>query len=255
VHSGPVDTSDGLDVTDIWATLWAEPRPAAQPEGRPVVTAAMVSSVDGHVTEGGRVAGLTGPPDQAVLHRLRAMSDAVLVGATTVRVEGYDSLLTPAERAQRENAGRPAQPLLCIVSARAALDKNLPTLQAEDLPVVVLTTKTSQTVSLPSKVDVIRADSDEAGELDMASLLGQLLDRHGVRNILCEGGPTLIGSLVRSGNIDELLLVMSPRISGGDGLRAIAGAGVKPRAVELVAHAAEGGFVFLRYRFGNELTT
>ena len=150
--------------------------------------------------------------------------------------------------------GVPAQPLLCIVSARAALDPDLPALQADDLPVVVLTTKTSQTASLSSKVGVIRADSDAAGELDIVSLLVQLGVQCGVEHVLCEGGPTLIGSLVRDGAIDELILVMSPRISGGDGLRAIAGAGAKPRAVELVAHAAEGGFVFLRYRFGNEAT-
>ena len=188
------DDSDGLGVTDIWATLWAEPGPPVRSEDRPIVTAAMVSSLDGHVTEEGRVAGLTGPYDQAVLHHLRSMHDAVLVGATTVRVEGYDSLLKPAERAQRESEGRTAQPLLCIVSARArVLDPDLPALQAEDLPVVVLTTKTSQTASLPGKVGVIRADSDAAGELDIVSLLVQLGVQYGARHVLCEGGPTLIG--------------------------------------------------------------
>ena len=105
----------------------------------------MVSSVDGHVTEGGRVAGLTGPPDQAVLHHLRSMSDAVFVGAATVRVEGYDSLLKPAERAQRESAGRPGSTAVVHSQHWAALDPDLPALQADDLPVVVLTTKTSQT--------------------------------------------------------------------------------------------------------------
>jgi riboflavin biosynthesis pyrimidine reductase len=248
------DDGDGLGVTDVWTTLWAEPGPPVRSEDRPTVTAAMVSSVDGHVTEGGRVAGLTGPPDQAVLHHLRSIHDAVLVGASTVRVEGYDSLLKPAERAQRESEGRTAQPLLCIVSARAALDPDLPALQAEDLPVVVLTTKNSQTASLPGKVGVIRADSDAAGELDIVSLLVQLSVKYGVKHVLCEGGPTLIGSLVCGGAIDELILVMSPRISGGDGPRAIAGAGAKPRALELVAHATDGGFAFLRYRFGNEAT-
>jgi riboflavin biosynthesis pyrimidine reductase len=209
----------------------------------------MVSSVDGHVTEGGKVGALTGPVDQAVLHRLRSSHDAVMVGATTVRVEGYDSLLTLAEQARRAATGRPAQPLLCIVSARAALDTNLPALQAADLSVAVLTTRTSQTTSLPEHVSVIRADSDEAGELDIAFLLGQLGARHRVERILCEGGPTLIGSLVRSGAIDELILAMSPRISGGDGLRAIASAGAKPRPLDLVTHAEQDGFVFLRYRF------
>ena len=209
----------------------------------------MVSSVDGHVTEGGRVGGLTGPPDQAVLHRLRVVHDAVLVGATTVRVEGYDSLLSPTEQAQREALGQSPQPMLCVVSAHAALDPGLPALQANDLQVILLTSAIADTAALPADIEVIRAESDDTGELDISSLLAQLGEQLGVKRVLCEGGPTLVGSLVRSGNIDDLILVMSPRISGGDGLRAVASAGAKPRPLELVAHAADGGFAFLRYRF------
>jgi riboflavin biosynthesis pyrimidine reductase len=248
----PADSA--VDIDALWAALWTRPGPPLTPDDRPSVTAVMVSSVDGHVTEGGRVGALTGPPDQAVLHQLRMIHDAVLVGATTVRVEGYDALLTPSEQAQRIDAGESAQPILCILSARGALDAAVPALQAEDLPVAVLTAMTSSTDSLPNHVNVIRADSDASGELDIPFLFHRLRTHLGVRRLLCEGGPTLIGSLVRGGLLDELILVMSPRVSGGDGLRAIASAGAKPRSLELLAHAVEDGFAFLRYRFVHEAT-
>jgi riboflavin-specific deaminase-like protein len=238
-----------------WAALWAQPERSRPPGDRPVITGMMVSSLDGHVTEDGRVSSLTGPPDQALLHQLRAVHDGVLVGASTVRIEGYDALLTPEEQAQRKERTGTAQPVLCIVSASARLESSLAVFTAKDLEVAVLTKKESSTEQLPRDVEVIGGESDASGALDLHPLLRELKAKNGIDRLLCEGGPTLLGSLVRARLLDELVMVISPRISGGDGPRAILEGGPHPRAISLIAHAVVDEFVFLRYGLPGEAAT
>jgi riboflavin biosynthesis pyrimidine reductase len=238
-----------------WAELWTQPERPDPPVDRPLITGMMVSSLDGHVTEDGRVSSLTGPPDQALLHQLRAVHDGVLVGASTVRIEGYDALLRPEEQTRRKELTGVAQPTLCIVSASARLASSLPVFRAKGLEVIVLTKRESPTDEIPRGVQVISADSDAAGALDLHPLLVELRASHGITRMLCEGGPTLLGSLLRAGLLDELIMVVSPRISGGEGPRAINEGGPHPRAVSLVAHAVVDGFIFLRYRVPLEATT
>jgi riboflavin-specific deaminase-like protein len=243
VALGPPDTRFP---EEDWASLWRTAG-AAIPTDRPHLTVTMVSSVDGHVTEGGKVASLTGPPDQASLHRLRAASDGVLVGAGTVRAEGYDTLLTASEQAHRQQSGAAAQPLLCIVSASAILDATLPVFKDRTLRVIVLTASTSTVRHLPNHVEVLSGSVGASGELELSPMLAQLRDRYGVSRLLCEGGPTLVGSLLRAGMIDEMIMVMSPRVSGGGGPRPVASVDPIRQPLSLIGHVAVGGFVFLRY--------
>jgi riboflavin biosynthesis pyrimidine reductase len=240
---------------EAWTALWAQADPSSPPPDRPAITGMMVSSIDGHVTEEGRVSSLTGPPDQALLHQLRAAHDGVMVGASTIRIEGYDGLLSAEQQAQRKKLTGIAQPTLCIVSASARLESSLPVFHAKDLDVIVLTKKESSTGELPGDVQVIGGDSDASGALDLQPPLVELRARHGIDRLLCEGGPTLLGSLIRNGLLDELMIVFSPRISGGDGPRAIIEGGPHPRGISLLGHAVVDGFVFLRYGLPREATT
>jgi riboflavin biosynthesis pyrimidine reductase len=245
----PVALAAGRQGTDaIWSKLWLTPRASEPSADRPSIVAALVSSVDGQVTEGGRVADLTGPADQQLLRHLRTCHDAVLVGATTVRVEGYESLLGRSDRERRAGEGRTEQPLLCIVSGRAEFDPGLPAFQASDLPKLILTGADAQPQGLPTGTEVLRAETNDAGELDLATLLRDLRAQHGIERILCEGGPTLIGSLTREGLLDELFLTLSPRLSGGDGPRPLTNIGAKPRELSLVAYAEHEDYLFTRYR-------
>jgi riboflavin biosynthesis pyrimidine reductase len=243
--------ADRQAIDELWRTLWVVPGPPAEPSDRPSVVAALVSSLDGQVTEGGRVAELTGPADQRLLQNLRIVHDAVLVGATTIRVEGYGSLLGPPSREQRVREGHTEQPLLCIVSGRAVFTTEIPAFQASDLPKLILTSTQAQPQGLPAGTEMLRARTDDAGELDLASLLAELKTSYGVARVLCEGGPTLIGALARRGLLDELFLTFSPRLAGGDGLRPITNVGAKPREMSLLAHAEQDGYLFGRYRTGS----
>jgi riboflavin biosynthesis pyrimidine reductase len=71
---------------------------------------------------------------------------------------------------------------------------------------------------------------------------------HGVRSLLCEGGPILFGSLLRAGLVDELFLTISPVLVGGGELPITAGPGVDailPMQLAWAFHC--DGTLFLRY--------
>ena len=92
-------------------------------DGRCWVMAHMVGGLDGSAAIGGRVGDLSTAPDAELFRLMRALADVVLVGAETVRAEGYGVVRLPAERATaRVAAGRPATPPLAVVSRSLKLD-------------------------------------------------------------------------------------------------------------------------------------
>lgn len=100
---------DGAPVTDPLAPYAQVDRTRAA--GGCWVMANMVGGLDGSAAIGGRVAALSTEPDAALFRLMRALADVVLVGAETVRREGYRRLRLPEERAAaRQAAGRPGRP-------------------------------------------------------------------------------------------------------------------------------------------------
>ncbi len=94
----------------------------------------MVASVDGRDDPRRAGRATDGPADQSLLRRLREEADAVLVGASTVRAEGYRALLRPDARERRERERGCAEPLLCVVSRDANLGPGNPALGAGPSP-------------------------------------------------------------------------------------------------------------------------
>jgi riboflavin biosynthesis pyrimidine reductase len=93
------------------------------PTDRSTLRINFVTSVDGAVTIDGYSAGLGSPSDKRVFDLLRMTCDAVIVGAGTLRHEGYGPLrLDEAHRNWRRQHGRPADPVLVVVSRRLDLD-------------------------------------------------------------------------------------------------------------------------------------
>ena len=88
----------------------------------------------------GRSAPLGGPADRALFHALRARTDAVLVGAGTVRDERYGPLIKSAPvREARRREGLEEQPLALIATSSLELDPALPLLDDPASRVVILT--------------------------------------------------------------------------------------------------------------------
>ena len=69
-----------------------------------------------------------------------------------------------------------------------------------------------------------------------------------MRALLCEGGPTLHGSLQADGLVDELFLTIAPKLSGGEAPRILEGALPEVVELELAWLLEEDGELFARYR-------
>jgi riboflavin-specific deaminase-like protein len=187
--------------------------------GRPWLSANFVSSVDGAVSVDGKSGGLGGPADKRMFDLLRRPADAILVGAGTVRDEGYGPMVLDAASVDwRLSSGLPAHPAFAIVSGRLDLDPASRIFTEAPVRPVVVTLQTADAAKqaeLATVADVLIAGETE---LDPHLLLRQLHDR-GLMHVHSEGGPSLFGSLVAAGVLDELALTLSPLLAGGDAAR------------------------------------
>jgi riboflavin biosynthesis pyrimidine reductase len=203
-------------------------------DGRPWVLANMVSSVDGSATLAGRSGGLSTSADRELFHHLRGLAGVVLVGASTVRAEGYG----PA----RGEHGPP----IAVVTGTLTLDWGSRFFtEARARPVIVTTAAADpERLARAREVADVVIAGDERVELDRA--VAELGGRgHGV--VLCEGGPSLLAEMAGSGVLDELCLTLAPLLAGGASPRILTGA--LPDAVDLrLASVLEDeGVLFLRY--------
>jgi riboflavin biosynthesis pyrimidine reductase len=170
----------------------------------------MVASLDGRIAVGGRSAPLSSPADRVLFHELRAQADAVMAGARTMMIERYGPIIrNPRARARRAREGLPEQPLAVIPSRHLDVDPGLPLLADPDSRVVILTPASGDLPPCAAQVDYVRSATLRGG-------LAELASRHGVRVLVCEGGPTLNGSLAAEGLIDELFLARAPLLVGDE---------------------------------------
>jgi riboflavin biosynthesis pyrimidine reductase len=156
--------------------------------------------------------------DHFVMALLRACAQAVLIGSGTLRASPSSRWLpesvfpdaAPQLAELRAELGLPPQPRLAVVTGgRSTL--MLPDGAAERT--IVLTTRAgSERVAgeLPGVEVVGVSDGDE---VDVLAAVAALRER-GLARILCEGGPTLFGSCLRAGLVDELFLTLSPVVAG-----------------------------------------
>jgi riboflavin-specific deaminase-like protein len=219
---------------------------------RPWVMLNMVSSVDGASAVDGRAGGLSGATDQRVLSTLRLLADVVLVGAGTVRAEGYaPHQPSPEMRAMREAKGQ--TPAAAFAIPTSSLDLNPSAslfVKAEPASRTILFVPKSINPDHRSTFEKV-ADVVTAGEatVDLGQIL-TVLGRRGARVVLCEGGPILNGLLLAEGLIDELCVTISPLLVGGPAARIIHGALSPPSPVEMRLAStleADDGVLFLRY--------
>jgi riboflavin-specific deaminase-like protein len=226
-------------------------REDAQPrDDRPYLALNMVATADGRITIGGRSGPIGNEADRELFHELRAQVDAVMVGAGTVRTERYGRIVRdPDRRERRRQAGLDPDPLAVVVSARLKLDRDIPLLQDPDSRVVVITASDAELEGVQAEVEYVRAEETESpGVLRLAPAIRALRER-GVRTVLCEGGPVLNGSLLAEGLVDELFLVVAPKLAGGAGPTILSGPDFEPPIeMELRSALEAGGDLFLRYK-------
>ncbi|MGW7634356.1 pyrimidine reductase family protein [Streptomyces decoyicus] len=211
----------------------------------------MVSSVDGAAHHEGRSQPLSSDADMRIFGVLRGLADAVVVGAETVRQEGYrPARAREAFAARRAAAGQGPASAIAVVTAGLGLDFTLPLFTEPVVPTLVLTGAGAPA----DRVAEARAAGVEvlfAGEgqgVDPARVAGVLAGR-GHTRLLTEGGPMLLGQFAAAGALDELCLSLAPVVAVGDAPRIMNGPAVPvPERFALASVLEEAGFLFTRYR-------
>src|SRR5512139_1668266 len=156
--------------------------------GDPMLRVNFVASVDGAVTVEGYSAGLGGPGDRQVFDLLRVDCDAIMVGAGTLRHEGYGAMrLAEPFRQLRREQGRAPDPTLVIVSGRLDLEPDHRMFAEAPVRPIVVTHGRSPAGPRRGLAEV--ADVWVCGEtvVDLRAALSGLTDR-GHPHVLCEGG-------------------------------------------------------------------
>lgn len=219
----------------------------ARPD-RPYVVANMVTTVDGHAALDGRSGPLGKEADSAFFHALRGRVDAVMAGTRTVAVERYGRMVRdPGARAAREGRGLAADALAFLVTRSGRIDVGAPLFQDPDSTVAVTSYVPLDLGGCPAKVTVRQLAE---AERSLAGALRALRREYGVRALLCEGGPTILGALLRDGLVDELFLTLAPLLAGGaPSLPTVGGPPLaEPRALELAWALESQDELLLRYR-------
>jgi riboflavin biosynthesis pyrimidine reductase len=179
---------------------------AYAPLGEPWLRVNFVSTVDGAAQGGDGLSGsINNEADKRVFDALRRRADCLVVGAGTVRAEGYDVPRLP----------------LVVVSRSAQVPRTL-----RDAPrgrVLVATVASS--AGLPAAREQLGEENVLVlGEYEVdLGALKQALAARGWSEQLCEGGPHLFGTLLAAGVVDELDHTIVPRLIGGGHLRIVAG--------------------------------
>jgi len=206
-----------------------------------------VASADGAAWLDGRSGGLSSPADKRVFALLRDLADVVLVGAGTIRTEGYTYPdFGPERRDRRRALGLAERPTFAVVSGSLDLDPTSRLFTGAPVRTIVLTAAAAPAAAraaLEPVADVVTAGEDR---VDLAAAVDALAAR-GLRRILSEGGPALLGGLVAAGRLDELCLTVSPLLAGAGAGRITAGGGHPPVSLTVLRLLAEDGSLFTRY--------
>ncbi|HZW36781.1 MAG: dihydrofolate reductase family protein [Deltaproteobacteria bacterium] len=271
------DRGDDLPLPRELATVYGPLRFPLR-EGRPWVIGNFVTTLDGvaslsvpGLSGGGPISG-SNPHDRMVMGLLRSAADAVVVGAGTLRsvprhlwTAGhiYPALDGPY-RHLRAALGKGDSPLNVIVTARGAVDPELPVFRSGAVKALLLTTpegaRRARGSGIPASVRIEEPEnSGIEGRIGARAILSAIgpLRKGGI--LLVEGGPRLMGDFFSEKCLDELFLTIAPQVAGRDG------SGERPGFVSGVRFAPEhplwgtlagvkraGSHLFLRYRFDSE---
>jgi riboflavin biosynthesis pyrimidine reductase len=217
-----------LELARLYGQLEFPPHP-----GRPYVFGNFVSTLDGVVAlnspearyGGGEISGFN-EHDQILMGILRAIADAVIIGAGTLRsvpdhrwtAPAIYPPLAQAYQQLRTRLGKTEPPLNVIVTAQGKVDLALPVFQSGEVRVLIVTTHSganhlSRQV-FPPGVQVSVAAGE--GSVSAAAVLEAMTRQRSCDLILTEGGPKLLSNFFAEQLLDELFLTLAPQVAGRD---------------------------------------
>jgi riboflavin biosynthesis pyrimidine reductase len=183
-----------------------------------------------------------------LLHELRVLCDVLLVGAGTIRAEGYGPIrLTDEQQQRRVAAGQQPLPRLGVLTGSLDVDLGGPVFTRATTRPLLLTTERAPQGRREEAAEV--ADVVVAGDssVDLRTAVDTLAHR-GLPRVLSEGGPHVLAQLFAADLVDELCLAVAPVITAGEELRITAGPPLEvPKKLELRQVLEEDDYLFLRY--------
>jgi 5-amino-6-(5-phosphoribosylamino)uracil reductase len=231
--------------------------PGAQAARRPYVLLSAAMSADGYLDDASdQRLILSGADDLDRVDAERARSDAIMVGARTVRADNPRLLVrSAARRARRQASGLPASPAKVTITASGDLDPAGAFFADDGVAKFVYAAGAASaglTARLGGRAVVIGLPP--AAGLDW--VLGDLAGR-GIGRLMIEGGGRLLGQALAAGLADELQLAVAPVFVAdpaaprllADGFLTWPEAGARDRMV-LAAVVRAGDTAVLRYRLG-----
>jgi riboflavin biosynthesis pyrimidine reductase len=240
-----------------------------------------VSTLDGVVSYGipgrsggGEISGFN-TPDRFIMGLLRASTDAIVVGAGTLRDTAAEHLWLAEHvypearelyaRYRLRSLKKPQPPLNVIVAGSGAVDLERAVFRTPGVKTLIVTSPNGRkrlasngVESLPS-VEARELDGP-GGKISPVSILKLLRDEFAVNHVLHEGGPTLFGDFVKHGCVDELFLTVAPQFAGRDVNRprpgVISGTEFLPETapwLNIVSVKQSADHLYLRYSLQNRV--
>lgn len=203
-------------------------------QGRPLVLAKYAMTLDGRIaSRSGDSRWVSGPAARLLVHRLRDVSDAIMVGSGTVLADD------PTLSTRLPGDAAPHHPLRVILDSHGRLPLTSRVFDASlGGPTLVAT------VSAPDPwrrqlegrgLSVWTLPPDSGGRVSLRHLLSRLAGERGVTNLLLEGGSTVLGACFGEGLIDQVLAFIAPKVIGGRSAPGPVGDPGRPRMAEAIA--------------------
>jgi 5-amino-6-(5-phosphoribosylamino)uracil reductase len=231
---------------------------ASSSECRPYTLLSCGMSLDGYLDDAtDERLLLSNDADFDRVDEVRSGSDAILVGAATVRNDDPRLQVRSAERvARRRAAGRPAQPLKVTVTNRAKLDPEARFFAVGSGPKLVYCA--SDTVDMATEhLSSVATVVDAGRPVELRGVCEDLFAR-GVRRLMVEGGGEVHTQVLTEGLADELQLVVAPIFVGHPGATRFVGPGQFPfsgrRRARLVSTTQLDDVVLLRYALSSRFS-
>lgn len=187
---------------------------------RPFVTVHLAQSIDGRVALEGTATPLSTPEGRACAHAARAAHDAVLVGASTVRID--DPRLTVRD-APGEN------PLRVVLASTFALPRGARFVAADGRALVIAAEDRAlddeRSALEAAGVRVAVTGPDPEGLVSIDGALSVLAER-GVKRLLVEGGSRVVTSFLKARRVDRMSIEIAMRLLGAPGTPMLGALGV-----------------------------
>lgn len=219
----------------------------------PNVVVNMAVSLDGRITTRARErVSLGSERDRRLMDELRARADAVIVGAGTVRHDGYPIVIRYDDlRARYARRHRTPHPVNVVLSRALDLPLRSRFFASKETRRIIFTT----TLAPESRVRRFAAVAEVVvlpGHALSPKRVVKELHARGLRRVLLEGGGEVHFAFAKAGLVGEIYVTVTPRLIGGKNAPSLLdGAGFLWKehvALRLVSAKRAGEEVFLRYR-------